>query len=49
LTSDPRRQRFSSDYYDLCAWSAVGQIAEHWDTIETIPPRSEWKNANGKF
>jgi len=26
-----------------------GRIAEHWDTIETIPPRSEWKNQNGKF
>jgi predicted SnoaL-like aldol condensation-catalyzing enzyme len=26
-----------------------GKIVEHWDTIETIPPRTEWKNANGKF
>lgn len=26
-----------------------GKIAEHWDTIETIPLRSEWKNTNGKF
>jgi predicted SnoaL-like aldol condensation-catalyzing enzyme len=26
-----------------------GKIAEHWDTLETIPPRSEWKNDNGKF
>jgi predicted SnoaL-like aldol condensation-catalyzing enzyme len=26
-----------------------GKIAEHWDTLETIPPRAEWKNANGKF
>ncbi|MFL5577163.1 MAG: hypothetical protein ACJ79S_14465 [Gemmatimonadaceae bacterium] len=26
-----------------------GKIAEHWDTIETIPARSEWKNQNGKF
>lgn len=24
-------------------------IVEHWDTIEGIPPRSEWKNNNGKF
>jgi hypothetical protein len=22
---------------------------EHWDTIETIPPRDQWKNDNGKF
>ena len=26
-----------------------GKIVEHWDTIETIPPRSEWKNQNGEF
>lgn len=26
-----------------------GRIAEHWDTIEAIPPRSEWRNGNGKF
>ena len=25
------------------------KIAEHWDTTETIPPHSEWKNNNGKF
>ena len=28
---------------------ANGKIAEHWDTIETIPAKTEWKNANGKF
>ncbi len=26
-----------------------GKIAEHWDTTDLIPPRSEWKNNNGKF
>jgi predicted SnoaL-like aldol condensation-catalyzing enzyme len=26
-----------------------GRIAEHWDTLEAIPPRDEWKNSNGKF
>ena len=26
-----------------------GKIAEHWDTLEAIPPRGEWKNSNGKF
>jgi predicted SnoaL-like aldol condensation-catalyzing enzyme len=26
-----------------------GKIVEHWDTIEAIPPKSEWKNNNGKF
>jgi predicted SnoaL-like aldol condensation-catalyzing enzyme len=37
-----------SAFYDLFRVEN-GKIAEHWDTIETIPPRSEWKNANGKF
>jgi len=26
-----------------------GRIAEHWDTLEAIPPRDQWKNSNGKF
>jgi predicted SnoaL-like aldol condensation-catalyzing enzyme len=26
-----------------------GKIVEHWDTVEKVPPRSEWKNENGKF
>ncbi|DAZ95840.1 TPA: hypothetical protein N0F65_009114 [Lagenidium giganteum] len=26
-----------------------GLIVEHWDTVEEIPPKSEWKNKNGKF
>jgi len=26
-----------------------GKIVEHWDTTDVIPPRSEWKNSNGKF
>lgn len=37
-----------SAFYDLFRVEN-GKIAEHWDTIETIPSRSEWKNANGKF
>jgi predicted SnoaL-like aldol condensation-catalyzing enzyme len=35
-------------FYDLFR-VAGGKIVEHWDTIETIPPRSAWKNENGKF
>ena len=35
-------------YYDLFRMED-GKIVEHWDVIETIPPQSEWKNANGKF
>jgi predicted SnoaL-like aldol condensation-catalyzing enzyme len=37
-----------SSYYDLYRIQK-GKIAEHWDTIEPIPPRPEWKNSNGKF
>jgi predicted SnoaL-like aldol condensation-catalyzing enzyme len=35
-------------FYDLFR-VADGHIVEHWDSIEAIPPRSEWKNDNGKF
>ncbi len=35
-------------FYDLFR-VADGRIAEHWDTVEAIPSRSEWKNDNGKF
>jgi predicted SnoaL-like aldol condensation-catalyzing enzyme len=35
-------------YYDLYRIHN-NKIAEHWDTLETIPPSSEWKNPNGKF
>jgi predicted SnoaL-like aldol condensation-catalyzing enzyme len=35
-------------YYDLFRVENQ-KIIEHWDTIEYIPPRSEWKNENGKF
>jgi predicted SnoaL-like aldol condensation-catalyzing enzyme len=37
-----------SAYYDLFR-VVEGRLVEHWDTIETIPPRTEWKNDNGKF
>jgi predicted SnoaL-like aldol condensation-catalyzing enzyme len=35
-------------FYDLFRVES-SKIAEHWDTIEPVPPREEWKNANGKF
>jgi predicted SnoaL-like aldol condensation-catalyzing enzyme len=37
-----------SAFYDLFR-VAEGKLVEHWDTIEAIPPRTEWKNDNGKF
>jgi predicted SnoaL-like aldol condensation-catalyzing enzyme len=38
----------TTSFYDMYRVEN-GKIAEHWDTIETIPPRSDWKNDNGKF
>ncbi|MBU9709003.1 nuclear transport factor 2 family protein [Paenibacillus sp. AK121] len=26
-----------------------GKIAEHWDVVQEIPAKTEWKNTNGKF
>jgi predicted SnoaL-like aldol condensation-catalyzing enzyme len=37
-----------SSFYDLFRVQD-GKIAEHWDTIEPIPPQTEWRNSNGKF
>jgi predicted SnoaL-like aldol condensation-catalyzing enzyme len=37
-----------SSFYDLFRVSE-GKLVEHWDTIEAVPPRTEWKNDNGKF
>jgi hypothetical protein len=37
-----------TSFYDLFRVQS-GKIAEHWDTMETIAARAEWKNANGKF
>lgn len=37
-----------TSFYDLFRVEN-GKIAEHWDTIETIPAKSARKNNNGKF
>jgi predicted SnoaL-like aldol condensation-catalyzing enzyme len=37
-----------SSFYDLFRIEN-GKIAEHWDTIEEIPAKENWKNNNGKF
>ncbi|WP_410567312.1 hypothetical protein [Amycolatopsis sp. cmx-4-61] len=35
-------------FYDLFRVEN-GLIAEHWDVLERIPPREQWRNDNGKF
>jgi predicted SnoaL-like aldol condensation-catalyzing enzyme len=37
-----------TSYYDLFRIEN-GKIAEHWDVMETIAPKSEWKHQNGKY
>ena len=37
-----------TSFYDLFRVQN-GKIAEHWDTLETIPPKHHWMNNNGKF
>jgi len=37
-----------TSFYDLFRVDGE-KLVEHWNTIEAIPPRSEWKNDNGKF
>jgi predicted SnoaL-like aldol condensation-catalyzing enzyme len=35
-------------FYDLFRVEN-GKLAEHWDVIQDIPPKDQWKNSNGKF
>lgn len=35
-------------FYDLFRVED-GKLVEHWDTIEVIPAKADWKNDNGKF
>ena len=46
--SEGWRDAKHSSFYDLFRLSE-GQIVEQWNTTETVPPRAEWKNDNGKF
>ena len=46
--SEGYRGDVHTSFYDLFR-VADGKIVEHWDTVESVPPRSEWVNDNGKF
>ena len=35
-------------FYDLFRVDH-GKLAEHWNTVQELPPAPEWKNSNGKF
>lgn len=37
-----------TSFYDLFRVED-GKIIEHWDVMETIAPKDQWKNTNGKF
>ena len=37
-----------TSFYDLFRVEN-GKIVEHWDVMETIIPKEQWKNTNGKF
>ena len=38
----------ATSFYDLFRVEN-GKIVEHWDVMESIIPKEQWKNANGKF
>lgn len=42
------REGEHTSFYDLFRLED-SMIVEHWDTIEKVAPKSEWKNDNGKF
>ncbi|OWA52257.1 hypothetical protein BV898_16715 [Hypsibius exemplaris] len=48
VTSEGLFQYVPTAYYDLLRFEE-GKIAEHWNVLQTIPPKSQWKNDNGKF
>lgn len=48
VTSEGHLAGKHSAFYDLFRVEN-GKIAEHWDTIEAIPARDQWKSSNGKF
>ncbi len=46
--SEGRREGQHTAFYDLYRLQN-GKIVEHWDTVEKVAPKSQWKNDNGKF
>lgn len=48
VTEGQSKDKGNTSFYDLFRLEA-GMLVEHWDTIEAVPPKCEWKNNNGKF
>lgn len=46
--SEGTRHDVHSAFYDLFR-VRDGKLAEHWNTVEHVAPKAEWKNDNGKF
>ena len=46
--SEGTRAGTPTAFYDLYRLKNA-KVVEHWDTTEPVPPKSEWKNNNGKF
>lgn len=46
--SEGHRDGLHSGLYDLFR-VADGKVAEQWNTVSPVAPRTEWKNNNGKF
>jgi predicted SnoaL-like aldol condensation-catalyzing enzyme len=48
VVSEGQMAGVHSSFYDLFRVEN-GKLMEHWDTIEAIPAKEQWKNVNGKF
>lgn len=46
--SEGYHDKVHTSFYDLFRVDQA-KIVEHWETTEAVPPRSRWKNDNGKF
>ena len=46
--SEGARAGEHSAFYDLFR-VADDRVVEHWNTVEAVAPRAEWKHDHGKF